>query len=258
MLVAIYDSFQSGKDISTKALSFTLAIALGNIGIMYLISQLEDSEREKQRVALLDQQMEIQTQSILDLEKSYRAQRTASHEFSHHLSTIKTLLESNQFKAATEYVFQLQNNQPIRLFSIYSHHPIVDAVLNQKYQLAKENLIDMQVKVNNLADIPIPTDLLVVLLSNLLDNAIEACMSCSSEKAIHFSLVLEDAVFLTVENTTMPVPFVNGTLPSTKKDRRNHGYGLNNIIKILEDLHAEYAFRYREGWFSFVAEIPAP
>ena len=256
MLIVIYDNFQHNEDLSIRALSFTIAIALGNIGIMYLINQLEKSEQEKQRIALLDQQMEIQMQSILALEKSYRAQRTASHEFNHHLSTIGALLESNHYEALSQYVRQLQKNQPARVFSINSHHPIIDAVLNQKYQTAKDFNIDMQVKINDLSNISIPNDALVVVLSNLLDNAIEASTHCSSEKIIRLSLILEETIFCTVENTTEPVMFVNDTLPSTKKGSQSHGYGVSNIRKILDGLQAEYAFRYEEGWFYFVAEIP--
>lgn len=256
MLIIIYDNFQYNEDLSVSALGFTIAIALGNIGIMYLINQLERGEQEKQRIALLDQQMEIQMQSILALEKSYRMQRTASHEFTHHLNTITTLLENNQYEALTKYLHQLQNNQTTRVFSINSHHPIIDAVLNQKYQVALENGIDMQVKVNDLSGVLIPNDALVVVLSNLLDNAIEASSLCTKGKTIHLSLILEETIFFTIDNTTEPVIFVNGIPPSTKQCPERHGYGLSNIRKILENLQADYAFRYEDGWFYFVAEIP--
>lgn len=256
MLFMVYSSFQSDADLSAKALGFTIAIAFANIGILYLITHLEKHEREARRMALLNQQMEIQTQSILALEKSHRAQRTASHEFYHRLNTIGTLLENGHSDHALEYVHQLQGMQTTRIFSVRSQHPIVDAVLNLKYQTAKESNIDMQVKVNDLSGIEIPTDALVVMLSNLLDNAIEACQSCPGEKIIRFSMILEDDIFLTIDNTTTPVEFVNGDLLSKKKNKDNHGYGLENTKHILEDLHAEYAIHYQDGWFRFVVEIP--
>ena len=42
----------------------------------------------------------------------------------------------------------------------------------------------------------------------------------------------------------------------TKKSKINHGYGLSQVQSILAQLHAEYAFDYQDGWFTFVAEIP--
>jgi hypothetical protein len=43
---------------------------------------------------------------------------------------------------------------------------------------------------------------------------------------------------------------------TNKSKKREHGYGLPAIRFILEQLHAEYAFDYSDGWFQFVAEIP--
>lgn len=95
MLVVVFESLQQGEDISLRALVFTVAIFLGNVAIMYIIHQLEKAERELLHSALLTQQMEVQTKSILALEKSYRAQRESVHEFNHHLSAINSLLSKN-------------------------------------------------------------------------------------------------------------------------------------------------------------------
>lgn len=256
MLLVVYDSFQNNSDFSLKALAFTLTIALGNIGIMYLIHQLEISERELRKTALLDQQMEIQTQSILTLEKSYRNQRKISHEFSHHLSTIQTLLENGEYSVVTDYVHRLQEQRITRLFTINTHNPIIDAILNEKYQLSQEYGIDMQLRVSDLSGINIPTEYLVVMLSNLLENAIEACLACSGDRTITISFVCDQFVFLTIDNTSNPVNIVDGKSVTSKANSLNHGFGLENACKILDQLNAEYAFQYSNGYFHFAAEFP--
>lgn len=257
MLVIVYENIQQGYDISSKTLGFTVAISLGNIAVMYLIYQLEKAEREALQSTLLSQQMEIQTKSIYALEKSYRLQRKSAHEFNHHLHTLNTLLAKEHYEPAKQYISQLCEQQTIRIFSINSHHPIIDAILNQKYQLASESGIEMQVKVNDLSDISIPTDAIVVILSNLLDNAIEACNKCASGKKIRFSMILDTTLFLTIDNTSSPVSIVDGNIATSKTNKDDHGYGLINVKRILNDLGAEYAFCYNDGWFSFVAEIPS-
>ena len=256
MLVFVYSIFYYENDIPAYTLFFTIAIALGNIGIMYLISQLEKTEQENQNIALLNQQMEIQTQNILALEQSYRAQRTASHEFAHHLNTISTLLENQQYEIVLLYVREIQDLHPTRLFTINSHHPIIDAVLNQKYQVAKEKDIDMHIVVNDLSGITISTEALVVILSNLLDNAIEASASCNKRKTIQCSFILKETFFLIIENSSMPVHIVNGKILTTKRNKLKHGYGLDNVKRILDQLHSDYTFQYQDDLFRFVAEIP--
>lgn len=146
--------------------------------------------------------------------------------------------------------------QTTRLFEINSHHPMIDAVLNQKYQLAKEKKIEMQVHVNDLSKVSLPTDAIVVLLSNLVDNAIEASELCSNAQIIHLSFLADSSLFLSIENTSNPVEIINGEIVSTKLPKEEHGYGLANVMRILQDLHAEYTYYYSEGWFRFVAEIP--
>ena len=109
------------------------------------------------------------------LEKAYRAQREASHEFQHHLQALHDLLNNAQSLAARDYVQKLQTVQTVRVLAVNSHHPVIDAILNQKYQNAKDLGIDMHIQVNDLSSVALPADVLVVLLSNLLDNAVEAC-----------------------------------------------------------------------------------
>lgn len=256
MLAVIFESYQGKEDLSLRAFAFSNALAVANIAILYLLATMEKETRNKQEVALLNQQMEIQTQSIIALEKSYRAQRTASHEFSHQIQMISNFLNQQEYENAKEYVQHLQGIQTTRLFEINSHHPVIDAVLNQKYQLAKEKKIDMQVRVNDLSAVQLPTDAVVVMLSNLLDNAIEAAEQYPEEQVIRCSLLADSVLFLSIENTSNPVDIVDGNIASTKKPKEEHGFGLANVRRILCELHAECTYCYSEGWFRFVAEIP--
>lgn len=256
LLVVVVLNYCSESDMSLKGLGITMIIALANIGTMYMITIVEKGEKEAQRAALLSQQMNIQTQSFLDLEKSYRAQRAISHDFISHLNALRTLLDKRQYEIADRYIRKLQEQHTTRVFVVNSHHPVVDAELNQKYQAARERDIDMLIKINDLSAIKIPTESIVVVLSNLLDNAIEACGRYSGERIIQISLVFEDKLILSIRNTTNPVFIVNGLPITTKSDKKNHGYGLLNVERILDDLKAEHVWHYQDNWFSFVAEIP--
>ena len=200
--------------------------------------------------------MEIQTDSIVALERSYRNQRQATHEFQNQLQTIYELLLNEQASQAQEYIRQLQSQQTARILVVNSHHPIIDAILNHKYQTAKGHGIDFQIQVNDLSRLSIGTDELVVLLSNLLDNAIEACCRVQNHRAIQCSILADETLFLSVRNTSIPVTILGDTIPTSKTPKEEHGFGLSRIRLILKQLHAEYTFTYENGWFEFVTEIP--
>ena len=114
----------------------------------------------------------------------------------------------------------------------------------------------MQIQINDLSGVSVKTNELVVLLSNLLDNAIEACCRLDNNRIIHVSIIAEESLFVSIKNTSPPVEIINGTVVSSKTDKYLHGYGLPNVQHILTMLQAEYTFAYEDGWFCFATEIP--
>ena len=256
IVVTLFIRYQDSTDLSVGAFVCSGILAVANIAVLYLIHIMEKRIKEEKELILLNQQMDIQAKSIFALEKSYRAQRVATHEFQHHLQTIHDLLEENELDALTGYVNRLQGLQTTRLLSVNTKHPIIDAVLNQKHQAAKELDIEIEFHVTDLSTISIDTTALVVLLSNLLDNAIEACQQLSGERIINCTILANDELFLSVKNPSVPVLINNGLIETTKTPKRDHGYGLITVKHILSQLNAEHTMHYEDGYFQFAAEIP--
>lgn len=256
VILTIYYEFRNQGDLSLGLVVINILLTLSNIAIVYLIQLMEKSASEAKKLALLNQQMEIQTSSILALEQNYRAQRKATHEFQNQLQTIRSLITSGDYSNAQEYIQQLQGTQSTRIFSVSSHHPIIDAVLNHKYQLANDNDIDVRIQVNDLSGVSIDTNHIVVLLSNLFDNAIEACLRYDGERLIHCSILASDSLYISIRNTSLPVEIKNNYIETSKEPREEHGYGLAHIDLILNHLHAEFIRSYSDGLFEFAAEIP--
>lgn len=235
-----------------KAFPMLLMLFLRRLGM--LLDKTEKSNPDPGG-ALLRQYMEMQQESMEALEQSYRMQRKSTHEFEHHLQVLRELLEQEQVEAARDYLNRLKKNRSIHVMSVSSNHPVVDAILNQKYQTARENEIKMQIQVNDLSALDIPSDCLTVVLTNLLDNAIEACRRLSGYREIICSILQEDGLYISIRNTSDPVQVVDGRIPTSKSDALSHGFGLMSVSHALNQLNAEYTFGYEEGWFHFAAEI---
>lgn len=258
MLMFIYFGYRGQGDVSVWTIGLFVLMVAANVGTLYLIRHLEKSAAEAKNQALLSQQMEIQTDSIHALERSYREQRKTIHEHRSQLQTIHDLVSSGHYASAEEYIQQLQCVQTTRIFPVNSHHPIIDAVLNHKYQKATEQGIDFQVQVNDLSGLALESDAMVVMLSNLLENAIEACLRLESSREIDCRILLGDNLFVSIRNTSLPVQIIDNTIATTKAQKNNHGYGLQQIRYILQQQKAEYSLSFEDGWFQFVAEIPIP
>ena len=252
----MYFSSQGQQELSAVAVTLALVILLANIAVFYLMDSMDRASASEKELALLNQSMALQTENYRALEKSYRAQRTASHEFKHQLQVIGDLLRDGNTREAQDYVTELQSQQTSRLFAAKTGNTIVDAILNEKYQRAREIGIDVSYKVNDLSGLKLSTDALVVVLSNLLENAIEACCRLPEDRKIECSLLLEESLFLSIRNTALPVKIVDGRIETTKENKAEHGYGLAAVQRILQQLRGELVIDYREPWFQIVAEIP--
>lgn len=255
LAIMFYTSPRDG-DVSLGIVIFAAVLMVANIAMVYVISSIEKATEQEQDLRLLRQQISIQAENYGALKKNYSTQRKATHEFERHIQVIHDLLDQKEYDAAQDYVRQLQADRTLKVFCISSNNPIIDVVLNQKYQVAQENSINMQVKVNDLSSITIRTNELVVLLSNLLDNAVEACLKLEHNREIVCTILKEDGIYISIRNTSDPVTIIHGEIQTTKQDATEHGYGLPAVKYILNQMKAEYTFAYQNGWFQFVTEIP--
>lgn len=256
MFVVLLFNNPEGHGDSVSIFIFSCILIISNIAVLYVLAAIEKSATQKQEVELLEHKISLQTENFHALEKNYSIQRKASHEFERHIQTLQDLIDGGQYVTAKDYLRRINNKRALHIFSIRSNHPVFDVLLNQKYQLAQEHNISMHVQVNDLSQVSLPTDLLVVLLSNLLDNAIEACLRVECQREILCSIVNEDGLFISIRNTSMPVNLPESGLPETSKTTLEHGYGLSAVTYSLKQLDAEYTFAYQDGWFQFAIEIP--
>ena len=241
-----------------------LVVALGGlVPLLFVLlirifkpsSNVRQGAEQERDMLLLRQHMELQRESMSALEQNYRLQRKSAHEFEHHLQVLRDLLDQGKTDSARDYLNRLKKNRSIHLMSVNSHHPVIDVILNQKHQTAQENGIKVQIRVNDLSAVDIPTDSLVVVLTNLLDNAIEACRRIDGYREIRCSVLYDDGLYISIRNTSEPVEIVDGKIPTSKQDSLSHGFGLLSVTYVLDKLDAEYTFGYDEGWFHFAAEI---
>lgn len=255
-LLSVFIGFKSERDLSAPAAVFSVFLVLSNFAIIYLVLSIERATKAENELVILNQSMVLQTENIRALEKSYRAQRSATHEFKHRLQVIYNLLDQGEVESAKDYIQKLQIAQTSRIFVANTNHPIIDAILNEKYHVAKENSVDMSFKVNDLSAVSVGTDALVVLLSNLLDNAIEACQRLPDNRAVECTILYGGTLLISIRNTAMPVKIIDGKIKTTKKPEREHGYGLAGVLQVVKQLNGEYAMNYSDNWFQFVTEIP--
>lgn len=228
---------------------------------MFLVSWMEQNAHFREESISLRTRAQAQQESIEALSAAYAQQRKLTHDFQAHLDTLAGLLaqEPLDISAVQKYVQDLRTAQTSRILLVNTHHAALDALLNQKALVAKNRKSDIQFSVNDLSAVKINMVDLTILISNTLDNAIEACEKLPEEDRQIFVQVLleEDVLFYSVRNRSLPVNVQPGQLPvTTKIPPALHGYGLQNVQTTLRKYHSLYALTYADGWFGFATDLP--
>ena len=231
------------------------------IAALLLVSWMEQNAYFREETLSLQTKSMAQKESIEALSAAYAQQRKLTHDFRAHLDTLSAMLEQQPFdiNAIESYIHSLQAAQTNRILLVNTHHSALDALLNQKAFVARNRSIDVQFRVNDLSAVKIDLVDLTVIISNTLDNAIEACEKLPvQDRQIYIQVVLDDnELFYAVRNRSLPVDVSSDRLPVTTKENPSfHGYGLQNVQTTLAKYHSVYAMDYADGWFEFATDLP--
>lgn len=238
-------------------------IAFGVVGmnvlVFYLLRRVvirEEKLREKQIAEEKANQQLLLYQSFV---KNFDKQNERMHEYKNQIECLQTLSKAGKYVEIDNFLAQIGDELHGELDCINTNHSVVNAVLNAKYQEACNNNITFALKINDLSGLWLEEKDIVVMLSNLLDNAIEALEDCGEERIMKVKMILEDNNFIvSVRNVYNGELKYNGeTLLTTKGNKDySHGLGIGNVIKVVNKYNGFYAIRTEDGEFLFSIMIP--
>lgn len=130
---------------------------------------------------------------------------------------------------------------------------VVSAVINSKLTECKRNNIRLETEVSDCTDV-FPEMDISILLSNLFDNAIEACMKMNEGRCL--SLRMNEHmgyVSILMKNSVNGSSAGNLLLKTTKADKKNHGFGIKTICEIAEKYNGIHNFNIVGN--EFIADI---
>lgn len=239
--------------VSHWAILNALGLVAANAVLMGLLHHIEQEAEERKQNMALQHQLETQLEKTQVLLEAQTAQRKQTHDFKHHLSVLSCLLQEGNLTAGRKYLAEISETGQLDALAVHSNNPVVDVILNQKYAQACELGIQVDFAINDLAKFPLSNKETVVVLSNLLDNAIEACKTQKGTRLIRVKIQCsKEKTILSVMNTIDKAPAMENGLPvTTKADPLTHGYGLQNILSILEKHGTCPAILCQDGWFQF-------
>lgn len=193
-----------------------------------------------------------------EVENMYRQVRGWRHDYKHHIQTMKAHLAMEQYAELESYLNELDADLMTVDTVIKTGNVRIDAALNSKLALARAKGIRVNAKAIVPRELAIKEVDLCVIIGNLLDNAIEACLKEEDREKQFIRVyidILKEQLYLYVSNSmTDNIRRQGGQYLSTK--RGSHGFGLMRIDRVVKKYGGFLNRQHEEGVFATEIMLP--
>ncbi len=206
---------------------------------------------------LMEYQTEQSERHLKEVRSIHTEMRGYKHDFHHHLQVLSGYLEAGELDRARQYIRELDEKLQNVDTLLKTGNVSLDAILSAKIAQAKADGIAVTVKVN-VPDRLLLSDVeLSVIVGNLLDNAIEACLAAGGEKFIRLFMNIKGNMlyFSMLNSSGGKLPRSGGLFPTRKGGA--HGLGLRRAEAIIQKHGGWVKYNSEDGAFTSEFLVPA-
>lgn len=235
------------------------ALLLMNIYVFFFLrNEINQKLEQRSHVLLVNHAEEITklyNQSCLDREEQARS----AHEYKNVLFAVDGLLSEGKFQEAEQYVKERTEAFAKVTNIVNTGNSVVNAVFNTKYAEATRKGIIVRFSIDDLSDVQIEYTDLVTILANLFNNSIEACEKCEKDNRIievAIKSINTNELMISIKNTFNGVILKrNDHYVTTKTDSLYHGFGLENVNRVVSKLDGFMEVENDAEYFSVMVVI---
>jgi hypothetical protein len=245
-LLPLYEPIRGGWFIESA--SFALVIAIGAVIGQEVAGKYRENAVLSERAHSMESLAGMQQGYYTVLRQEMEEIKAARHDLHHHFTLMKGYLQNKQFGELATYIAAYQgpaySDEPL----LYSENHVINILFHHYNMLCKHNRVFFDVRSELSGPLRLADADLCGLLSNLLENALEACLRIESgRRSIRLGLMeLGDDLIIRTENTTDgSVKHSGDTFLSSKGSGRT-GYGLLSVRAIVKRYHGTVEFSWDE------------
>lgn len=211
-----------------------LALVISNVLVFYLLDRQEEFRAMEERLRQVDLLLQAQKEYYDELCSSQQEIRQSRHDQKNLLLAILAELNHNNIPK----LYRMINSRLQRLDRVLLANPrdsVLESILYVKQQGARRHGIRIEGEIK-LTKEPVADELeIAVMLSNLLDNAVESLVRDHAHDPIRCTVYERgENLMLVVENSVHhPVNVKN--LSTTKADKKYHGLGLPSVHTLANE-----------------------
>lgn len=193
-----------------------------------------------------------------EVDNIYRKMRGWRHDYHNHIQVLKAQMEMKAYDEVDSYLDMLNHDLLTVDTVIKTGNLMVDAILNSKLSMIKEKGIDVDVSAIVPNEVPFSGIDLSVLIGNLLDNAMEACLGQESDEERFIRIyidIVKKQFYIAVTNTMNGKSKKSGMKYISSKEGV-HGFGLLRIDNIVQKYGGFINRQNEDGVFATEVMLP--
>lgn len=247
-----YDLFT--KEIYESSLRMRVIWILNLAGILTLIVSTvvlyqglkQKQEQEKENLILARQIHDMQGH-MKGLEQLNGEIRSIRHDMGNHVTVMESLLEQKRYAEAEEYLAPLKAKMRAGAFPVQTGNPVADMIFYEKKREAEKKNLRFEAAFRYPEKGKADSFDISVLLTNGLDNAIEAA---GEGGFVRVSCRYQGNTWLICMENSCEKKLVLGEdgLPETDKpDKEAHGFGMKNMKAVTEKYYGTLSIEQEDG-----------
>lgn len=246
MSTNIVTNFKADLFQTILALAFVFMIC--SVYFYYRLCQIR---KEQESIAL---QNELLAKNYQVAKESYESNARLYHDMGNHFSMIQSYLADGKVEEARTYLNRLGKDRAAYSVERFTGIEAVDYILSQKAELARQQNIETSIHAEYPKDCKIDPVDLCTILTNLLDNAMEACRKLPEASAKILSVTIRrinQFIIIQIANSCIEEPVISkGNFKTSKTDKRHHGWGMKNVRLAVEKYHGTMEHEYNKNMFT--------
>lgn len=222
--------------------------------LILIIKYIKERKKYNKEIELMEKYMKDQEIYINKQIKQNDSLRGFKHDISIHMQVISGLINEKKYEEAQQYIYKINSDFLVLPVNKYTGINVLDIIIDEKVNYMKKNNIEFQWegKLYSIIFERVNIYDLCTIISNILDNGIEACQKLKKDKKISMCLKATDKKIYIMEKNvkTDKVLFDDkGILKTTKDDKNNHGIGSRNIRNAVEKYDGILRYKVNEDFF---------
>lgn len=226
-------------------------VLLGILVLFYFMFYLMATSLNKNdHLRQENQFLSMQQTQYHNLKTSIEETKRVRHDMRHHITILQTLAKRKEWEELEAYLSTVQKEIPDTSLNLCDNLA-TDSVVSHYGLLYKNNNIPFSIELDLPRELPVPEIDFCTVLSNLMENALEASLQITSSKRmikVKAYLHSKSIILLSVENTFNGViREKDGVYQSSK--RRGNGIGIQSVSHIAEKTGGYSRFTYDDHIF---------